>query len=88
MDNRIKLNVYSHSDRKNGMIRYRLSTNDREIGYIHYQGNNNKVQGHYEGGTINTTSDKLEEVYLFVENGIKEMFDKYGLDMKIVHMFD
>lgn len=80
---RITLNVYTKQE--GSVVNYFLGTNGENIGYIHK--NNEKVQGHYEGGTINTTSDKLEEVYQFVENGIKKVFDEYGIDVKITSMF-
>lgn len=82
MGDRITITVFTHME--GNYSKYFLGTNEREVGYIHFM-NNNKIQGHYEGGTI--IDDDLKKVHIFVQDGIQNMFDRYGIDVEFLHLF-
>lgn len=65
------------------VTKYSLGTNGKSIGWVL-----DNVSGHTQGrygskGCINNES--LEDTIEFVENGIVNMFDEYGIEVEFVN---
>lgn len=79
---KIRLKVYKYTE--DGTTNYRLETNDFKVGYVHNFGEG-RVQGVYdvrERGVVDRIC--VEHAMEFVENGIKEQFEKFGFEVEFV----